>query len=133
MGGLSLTAGYILSIGTFLYLFLAASPVTGITHLYDAFGLKGLISIDSFFGLGHMAAYAALTLGLCAIFESADRRPAIAATLTGIGVGIEVLQEEFFGRQFQLGDMAANMTGIAIAMAFLSTLAWRGRRRRNQY
>jgi len=133
MGGISATAGSILLIGTFFYLFLGAAPVTGVAQLHTTFGLVELISLDSFFTLGHMAVYGALTLGLCAIFKAADRRPAIAATLTGIGVGIEVLQEEFFGRQFQLGDMAANVTGIAIAMAFLSIIAWRGRRRRHRF
>ena len=71
--------------------------------------------------------YGALTLALCAIFKSASTRPAIAVTLMGIGVAIEVLQEEFFERQFQLGNVAANMTGIAAALIFLSIVARRGR------
>jgi VanZ family protein len=115
----------------FFYVFLGAAPVTGVGHLHASFGLDGFISLDAFFTLGHMAVYGVLTLGLCTIFRTADSRPAIAATLMGTGVAIEVLQEEFFGRQFQLGDVAANMTGIAVALIFLSFMAWRSRRVRH--
>jgi VanZ family protein len=110
--------------------FLGAAPVTGVAGLYEFFGLNGLISLDGFFALGHMAMYGVLTLGLCAVFRSAGTRPAIAATLMGMGVAIEVLQEEYFGRHFELADVAANMTGIAAALGLLAILARRGRRRR---
>ena len=128
IGGFSLTAGSILLLGTFFYVFLGAAPVTGVASIHATFGLDGLISLDGFLALGHMAVYGVLTLSLCAIFKSASRRPAIAATLMGIGVAIEVLQEELFGRQFQLVDVVANMTGIAAALALLAIITWRGRR-----
>ncbi len=128
IGGFSLTAGSILLLGTFFYVFLGAAPVTGVAHLYASFGLEGLISLEALFTLGHMAVYGVLTLSLCAIFRSASKRPAIAATLMGIGVAIEILQEEFFGRQFQLGDVAANMAGIAAALGLLAIITWRGQR-----
>ncbi len=127
IGGFSLTAGSILLLGTFFYVFLGAAPVTGVAHLHESFGLEALISLDAIFTLGHMAVYGVLTLSLCGIFRSAGKRPAIAATLMGIGVAIEILQEEFFGRQFQLGDVAANMTGIAAALVLLAIITWRGR------
>ena len=130
MGGISLTAGSILLLGTFFYVFLGASPVQGVAHLHASFGLEGLLSLNAFFGLGHVAIYGVLTLGLCTIFRPSDKRPAIAATLMGAGVGIEVLQEEFFGRQFQLGDVFANMTGIAAALIILAITTRRGRRQR---
>ena len=120
MGGFSLKAGSILLLGFFFYVFLGSAPVTSIANLHASFGVGGLITLDTFFALGHMAAYGVLTLGLCTIFKSASARPAIAATLTGVGVGIEILQEEFFGRQFHLLDVAANVAGIAAAMIFLA-------------
>lgn len=130
MGGISLTAGSILLLGTYFYVFLGAAPVMGVVHLYVSFGLGELISLDSFGALGHVAVYGVLTLSLCTIFRSANTRPAIAATLMGFGVGIEILQETYFGREFQLIDVFANMTGIAAALIFLSLIAWRGNRQR---
>lgn len=130
MGGYSLKAGSVLLLGSFLYLFLGMAPATGLANLHATFGIGGMISLDSFGALGHMAAYGVMTLSLCTIFKSVDTRPAIAATLTGVGVAIEVLQEEFFGRHFQLLDVAANMTGIAAALIILSAIAWRNGKRR---
>ena len=57
----------------------------------------------------------------------AKRTTAIAATLTGLGVLIEILQGEFFSRQFQVTDMAANVTGIAIGLVVTAVMARRGR------
>ena len=132
IGGFCLIAGSILLLGTFFYVFLGAAPVTGVASIHATFGLDGLISLDSFFSLGHMAVYGVLTLSLCAIFRSASKRPAIATTLMAIGVAIDILQETFFGRQFQLADVVANMTGIAAAVALLAIIAWRGRRLRHR-
>ena len=126
-GGFSLKAGSIVLLGTFLYMFLGTAPVTGIANLHESFGFGGLITLNGFFALGHMATYGVITLSLCTIFKSVSTRPAIAATLTGVGVGIEVLQEAFFGRHFHLLDVAANMTGIALALIFLSIIAGRSR------
>ena len=123
IGGYSLKAGSILLLGSYFYVFLGAAPVTGAAHLHTASGLDGLVSLDGFFTLGHMAVYGVLTLALCGIFRSASTWPAIAATLTAVGIGIEIMQEEFFGRQFQLGDVAANMTGIAAALGLLTMIA----------
>lgn len=130
IGGISLTGGAILLLGAYFYVFLGAAPVASVTQLHTSIGLEGLVSLDAFFGLGHTVAYGALMLSLCAVFKSAGSRPAIAATLMGVGVGIEVLQEEFFGRQFQLGDVLANMAGIAVAWIFVSIVTRRGSRQR---
>ena len=129
-GGISLAAGSIVLLAVFFYVFLGAAPVTGVGHLHASFGLDRLVSLDALFTLGHMAIYGVLTLSLCAIFRSASTRPAIAATLMGIGVGIEVMQEELFGRHFQLGDVFANTTGIAAALILLTMIKWRARRLR---
>jgi hypothetical protein len=128
-GGFSLIAGSILLSGAYFYMFLGAAPVTGVEFLYKTFGLGGLISLDGFFTLGHMTVYAVLTVGLCRVFKSAESRPAIAATLAGLGVLIEILQGEFFSRQFQLTDMAANVTGITIGLIVTAIAARRGGRR----
>ena len=123
IGGTSLTTGspVLLSVfvGAYFYVFLGSSPVAGVTRLYTLIGLDGMMSLDAFMALGHAAAYAFLTLLLCTIFRSASARPPIAATLTGIGVGMEVLQEEVFGRQFQLGDVLANVAGIVVVLVLL--------------
>lgn len=134
MGGFSLTAGSILLLGTYFYVFLGAAPVSGVAFLYSAFELEGLITPDGFNMLGHMAVHGLLTLGLCRVFEAADRRPAIAAALMGIGIAIEVLQDEFFGRQFQVADMVANASGIGIALVVLWSIArQRGGRPRQRH
>jgi len=125
IGGIPLKAGSILLLGVYFYAFLGGAPVTGLTLVHSSLGLEGLISLDGFFALCHVAAYAGLTLILCAIFPSAGTKPAIAAILLCTGVAIEILQEAYFGRQFQIMDVFANMTGIAVAMAFLAIVAWR--------
>jgi hypothetical protein len=119
MGGYSLTAGFAFLIAAYFYVFLGAAPVSGVASIHNSFGLQALISLDGFFTLGHMAVYGLLTLCFCIIFKSPGKRSAIAATLMIIGVAIEFLQEEFFGRQFQLGDAIANTAGIAVALAIL--------------
>jgi VanZ family protein len=88
-----------------------------------------LITLDTFFALGHIAAYGVLTLALCTLFKSVSARPAVAATLMAVGVGIEILQEAYFGRQFHHMDVAANMAGIAIALIFLAVVTRRNVRR----
>lgn len=126
-GGLSLITASAFLLGIFLYVFLGSQPVTSIAALHAAFGLNELISLNALFGMGHTAIYGLFTLVLCRIFSSASSRPAIAATLLGTGVAVEVLQEEFFGRQFQLTDVLANTTGIAVSLILLSITARRRR------
>ena len=128
-GGFAPIAGSILLSGAYLYVFLGAAPVTGVEFLYKTFGLGGLISLDGVFTLGHMTIYAVLTAGLCRVFKSAGSRPAIAATLAGLGVMIEFLQGAFFSRQFQVTDMAANVVGITIGLIVTGVMARRGRAR----
>ena len=128
MGALSLSTGSILFLSAFLYVFLGSAPVTSLANLYTAFGLDAVISVNGFFGLGHMGVYGALTLGLCLVVGSADHKPAIAATLFSVGIVIEILQEAFFGRQFQLADVAANTAGIAAALIVVAIIERRAKR-----
>jgi VanZ family protein len=128
MGALPLRTGSILLIGAFLYVFLATAPATGLANLYAAVGLDALITVNGFFALGHMVVYGALTLGFCLVIRSVDHRPAIAVSLLSVGIVIEILQETFFSRQFQLSDVAANTAGIALALIVVSILERRAQR-----
>ena len=127
MGGYPLTAGMILIVGAFLYVFLGAAPVAGVIQLHSTFGLKGLISLDGFSMIGHVGVYGLLTLSLCAVCKSTKLWPAVAVTLSATGIAIEFLQEFYFGRNLQIGDMISNMIGIAAAMIFLTLFTRRGR------
>ena len=120
IGALPVMTGSALLFGGFLYVFLGAAPITGIASLHEALGLGWLITLNDFCTLGHMGLYGFLTFGLCLICRNAEHRFPIAASLIVLGIGIEFLQEAFFGRQFQLADMAANTAGIVVAILVLS-------------
>ena len=130
MGGFSLTAGSILLLGAYFYVFLGAAPVSGAAFLYASFGLESVMTLDGFNMLGHMTVYGCLTLGLCSLVHTASKRAAVAAALMSVGIAIEFLQEGF-GRQFQVADMFANASGIGAALIVLALIAWRrGERQR---
>lgn len=116
-------------LGAFLYAFLGSEPVKAVAYIHEALGWNEMISLNGLFGAGHMAAYGLLTLLLSRIFNATNSLPAIAAALFGIGVGVEVLQEEFLGRQFQLTDVVANAVGIGAAVVLLAISTRRRRRR----
>ena len=107
MGGYSLTVGMIVIIGAFLYVFLGAAPVAGVIQLHTTFGLNGLISLDRFSMIGHVCVYGLLTLSLCKVCKSTNYWPAVATALAGTGIAMEFLQETYFGRHLQIGDMIA--------------------------
>jgi len=77
--------------------------------------------------IGHVCVYGLLTLSLCTACKSTNYWPALAATLSGMGIAMEFLQEMYFGRHLQVGDMIANMIGITAAMIFLTLITHRGK------
>jgi len=103
--------------GGILYASLLDSPSSGL----GAFGPLGVFGRDKWL---HALAYAALA-GTLASALAPHRGPAIAAALAGLlaagyGVGIEFAQAPLAERHFSFADVAANVTGAALAV-----LGWR--------
>ena len=85
-----------------VYLSLTSNPVkTGLSFLYQ----------DKFF---HALAYFVLMGWFAQIYHSNARRNLVALVLIAVGVSLEFLQSLSPVRYYEIADMLANSTGVAL-------------------
>jgi VanZ family protein len=80
------------------------------------------VGIDYSDKLGHLGAYAFLMLWFCLLYLRTRTRAAYAAGLIAMGVALEFIQGALGYRSFELLDMAANTTGVALGWAAVAAL-----------
>ncbi|HEV8517264.1 MAG TPA: VanZ family protein [Burkholderiales bacterium] len=64
--------------------------------------------------VGHVVAYAALMLWFAQIYSPSRRRLLLAVALVALGIGLEFAQLFTETRTFEIADMLADGTGVAI-------------------
>ena len=68
--------------------------------------------------MGHVAAYAALMLWFMQLYSGVTARILLAGSFVAMGVGLEFAQLLTATRTFEIADMVADTTGVAIGWIF---------------
>ncbi len=104
------------------FLFLGTSPALALNAVYKSAHLDAIMPVGALSSMGHVVAYAALTLIIARKVDNDRDWFIIAAALFALGCGVEVAQEIVGGRSFELADIIANTCGIALAMVSLAAM-----------
>lgn len=120
----------LLALGGFAWLFLGATPVEEVRHLYWGLHLDALMELDALFALCHVLVYAVLTVVLARRTPTAGGWLRILVALTAAGAGLECLQEVLGGRTFSLDDLLANLCGVLLGFLVVIVAGPRFVRRR---
>jgi VanZ family protein len=74
------------------------------------------IQMDSGDKLGHLLAYGFLMLWFAQLYRTHPTKNAIAIGLIGLGIAIEIAQEQTGYRHFELADIGADGIGVGIGL-----------------
>ena len=72
--------------------------------------------------LGHLLAYGTLMFWFCVLYRSLRIRALYAAGFIAMGIALEFVQGWLGYRSFEVADMVANATGVALGWGMAATM-----------